>query len=84
MDLLNYANFLNDPYLLEKNNSITSGVIFDNILTNEKQGKYLGQTIQMIPHITNEIKRYIKIFNNQYDIVIHEIGGNIKDIILIS
>jgi len=80
MDLLNYANFLNDPYLLEKNNSITSGVIYDNILTNEKQGKYLGETIQMIPHITNEIKRYIKLFNNQYDIVIHEIGGNIKDI----
>ena len=80
MDLLNYANFLNDPYLLEKNNSITSGVIYDNILTNEKQGKYLGQTIQMIPHVTNEIERYVNIFNQNYDIIIHEIGGNIKDI----
>lgn len=80
MDLLNYANFLNNPYLLTKNNSITSGVIYDNILTKEKQGKYLGQTIQMIPHVTNEIEQYINIFNKSYDIIIHEIGGNIKDI----
>ena len=80
MDLLNYANFLNDPYLLTKNNSITSGVIYDNILQAEKQGKYLGQTVQMIPHITNEIERYFYLFNDLYDIVIHEIGGNIKDI----
>lgn len=80
MDLLNYANFLNDPYLLDKNNSITSGIIYWNILNDEKKGKYLGETIQMIPHITNEIKRYMHIFDQQYDIVIHEIGGNIKDI----
>ena len=80
MDLFNYSNFLDDPYLLTKNNSITSGIIYNNIFQNERNGKYAGQTIQIIPHVTDEIKRYIHLFNKQYDVVIHEIGGNINDI----
>lgn len=80
MDLFNYSNFLDDPYLLTKNNSITSGIIYNNIFQNERNGKYAGQTIQIIPHVTDEIKRYIHLFDEQYDVVIHEIGGNINDI----
>ena len=79
MDLQHYINFLGDPYLLTSDNSITSGVIYSNILQNEREGKYLGDTIQVIPHVTNEIQRYMHILDKENDIVIHEIGGNIMD-----
>lgn len=78
MDGCMYERFIETK--LTKANSVTSGIIYSNILNNEKAGKYLGETIQVIPHITNEIKRYMHIFDSQYDIIIHEIGGNIKDI----
>lgn len=77
-DLGYYYRFLNQE--LTQDNSLTSGIIYNNILQNERQGKYLGQTVQMIPHITNEVKRYINIFNNSYDIVIHELGGTLGDL----
>ena len=78
IDLGTYWRFIEKGLVSE--NSITSGIIYANVLKNEREGKYLGDTIQIIPHITNEIKRYIHFFDDQYDIVIHEIGGNIKDI----
>ena len=77
-DLGMYERFIDEE--LNKNNSITSGIIYSNVLQNEREGKYLGETIQVIPHITNEVKRYTHIFDNEYEIVIHEIGGNICDI----
>ena len=76
-DLQWYERFLEYP--LNKNNSLTSGVIYKNVLDNERKGKYLGNTIQIIPHITDEIKRYMHIFDGQYDVIIHEIGGTISD-----
>lgn len=73
LDISTYENFLLED--LSADNSITSGIIYYNVLKNEREGKYLGETIQIIPHITNEIKRYMKLFENDKEIIIHEIGG---------
>ncbi|WP_185851866.1 CTP synthase [Blattabacterium cuenoti] len=80
LDLGHYERFLNQP--TTKNNSITSGMIYKKVIDNERKGNYLGQTVQVIPHITNEIKRRIKILgeSKNYDIVITEIGGTVGDI----
>lgn len=73
LDISTYENFLCED--LTADNSLTSGIIYSNVLRNEREGKYLGETIQIIPHITNEIKKYMHIFDNDKDIIIHEIGG---------
>lgn len=69
---------------LSKNSNVTTGKIYWSVLTKERQGKYLGNTVQVIPHITNEIKdrlkRVAKSAKNNVDIVITEIGGTVGDI----
>ncbi|MEK7332209.1 MAG: CTP synthase, partial [Nitrospirota bacterium] len=61
-------------------NNYTTGKIYYNVITKERRGDYLGDTVQVIPHITDEIKRAIKSVSNDYDVVIVEIGGTIGDI----
>ncbi|WP_185873153.1 CTP synthase [Blattabacterium cuenoti] len=80
MDLGHYERFLDQE--TTKENNITSGLIYKTVIDNERKGVYLGKTVQVIPHITDEIKRRIKILGNSenYDIVIIEIGGTVGDI----
>ncbi|AWU43658.1 CTP synthase [Blattabacterium sp. (Cryptocercus kyebangensis)] len=80
LDLGHYERFLDQA--TTKENNVTSGLIYKTVIDNERNGDYLGKTVQVIPHITNEIKRRIKILglSNSYDIVITEIGGTVGDI----
>ncbi|WP_185864878.1 CTP synthase [Blattabacterium cuenoti] len=79
MDLGHYERFLNQT--TTKENNITSGFIYKTVIDNERKGIYLGKTVQVIPHITDEIKKHIKkIGKFGYDIIIVEIGGTIGDI----
>lgn len=80
LDLGHYERFLNVP--TSQANNITSGRIYQNVINKEREGAYLGKTVQVIPHITDEIKRNIKILgeNGAFDIVITEIGGTVGDI----
>ncbi len=82
LDLGNYERFLETN--LTKLNSITSGQIYKSVIDNERKGEYLGKTVQMIPHITDEIiKRIEKPLNNSachYDFCIIELGGTVGDI----
>lgn len=77
LDLGHYERFISTK--MNKNNHITAGQIYYNVISNERIGKYLGATIQVIPHITNEIKKKITNMDN-YDIIIIEIGGTVGDI----
>lgn len=63
-------------------NNVTTGRIYQNVINKERRGDFLGKTVQIIPHITDEIKRRIKLLggNNKYDVVITEIGGTVGDI----
>lgn len=63
-------------------NNITTGRIYQNVINKERRGDYLGKTVQIVPHITDEIKRNIKLLGNkgEYDVVITEIGGTVGDI----
>jgi len=80
LDLGHYERFLDQS--LSSINTTSSGRIYWNVLERERRGDYLGDTIQVIPHITDEIKRRIKSVNNRkkYDIVITEVGGTVGDI----
>jgi len=79
LDLGHYERFINEN--LTKNSSVTMGKIYSNVIEKERKGEYLGKTVQVIPHITNEIKEKIYSFENtDTDIVITEIGGTIGDI----
>ncbi|MBU4258956.1 MAG: CTP synthase, partial [Proteobacteria bacterium] len=78
LDLGHYERFTNAK--LGRNNNFTTGKIYHSVITKERQGKYLGGTVQVIPHITDEIKRSIKLVADGVDIVIVEIGGTIGDI----
>ena len=79
LDLGHYERFIDEN--LTKNSSITSGKIYLNVIQKERRGDYLGKTVQVIPHITNEIKENIYSFENQdIDIVITELGGTVGDI----
>ncbi len=79
LDLGHYERFIDEN--LTKYSSITSGKIYQNVITKERRGDYLGKTVQVIPHITNEIKENIYSFENEdVDIVITELGGTIGDI----
>jgi len=78
LDLGHYERFTNAK--LGRNNNFTTGKIYHSVITKERQGKYLGGTVQVIPHITDEIKRSIKLVAYGMDIVIVEIGGTIGDI----
>lgn len=79
LDLGHYERFVDEN--LTKNSSITTGRIYSNVINKERRGDYLGKTVQVIPHITNEIKENIYSFeNDDIDIVITEIGGTVGDI----
>ena len=80
LDLGHYERFLNVP--TSQANNITTGRIYQSVISKERQGKYLGKTVQVIPHITDEIKENIKFLGNEnkYDIIITEIGGTVGDI----
>lgn len=80
LDLGHYERFLNIP--TSQANNVTTGRIYQTVINKERKGDYLGKTVQIIPHITNEIKKRIKILGEtgKYDIVITEIGGTVGDI----
>ncbi|NLC96909.1 MAG: CTP synthase [Erysipelotrichaceae bacterium] len=80
LDLGHYERFIDED--LNKFSNITTGKVYWNVLTKERKGEYLGETVQIIPHITNEIKRFIYSVGEKSnaDIVITEIGGTVGDI----
>ena len=79
LDLGHYERFIDEP--LSSNSSITTGKIYSEVIEKERRGDYLGKTVQVIPHITNQIKEKVyKFKNTDIDIVITEIGGTIGDI----
>ena len=80
LDLGHYERFLNTP--TSQANNITTGRVYHNVITKERKGDYLGKTVQVVPHITDEIKRNILILGEtgRFDIVITEIGGCVGDI----
>lgn len=80
LDLGHYERFLN--VATSQANNVTTGRIYQSVIDKERRGEFLGKTVQVIPHITNEIKERIQILGNSgdYDIVITEIGGTVGDI----
>ena len=80
LDLGHYERFLNIP--TSQANNVTTGRIYQTVIENERKGEYLGKTVQVIPHITNEIKRRMLLLEEtgQYDIIITELGGTVGDI----
>lgn len=80
LDLGHYERFLNVP--TSQDNNVTTGRIYNNVITKERKGDYLGKTVQVIPHITDELKyNFFKLGETgKYDIVITEIGGCVGDI----
>lgn len=80
LDLGHYERFLNTP--TSQANNVTTGRIYQTVIEKERAGDYLGKTVQVVPHITDEIKRRIQLLgaNNDYDIVITELGGTVGDI----
>lgn len=80
LDLGHYERFLN--VRTSQANNITTGRIYNNVITKERKGEYLGKTVQVIPHITDEIKRNIFLLgeSGEYDFIITEIGGCVGDI----
>jgi CTP synthase len=78
LDLGHYERFTGRP--ANKQDNITTGRIYQDIIAKERRGDYLGATIQVIPHVTNAIKDFIKDGNDGYDFVLCEIGGTVGDI----
>lgn len=79
LDLGHYERFLNIP--TSQANNVTTGRIYQTVINKERAGDYLGKTVQVIPHITDEIKRRISLLaTDQFDIVITELGGTVGDI----
>lgn len=80
LDLGHYERFLNIP--TSKANNVTTGKIYQSVIEKERKGDYLGKTVQVIPHITDEIKNRIKLLGNEgkFQFVITEIGGTVGDI----
>lgn len=80
LDLGHYERFLN--IFTSQANNVTTGRIYQTVINQEREGAYLGKTVQVIPHITDEIKRRMKLIGEtgEYDIVITEIGGTVGDI----
>lgn len=80
LDLGHYERFLNTP--TSQANNVTTGRIYQTVINKEREGAYLGKTVQVIPHITDEIKRRILLLGNdgRFDIVITELGGTVGDI----
>ena len=80
LDLGHYERFLN--IRTSKANNITTGRIYNNVITKERKGEYLGKTVQVVPHITDEIKRNIYALGEtgKFDFIITELGGSVGDI----
>ncbi len=80
LDLGNYERFMD--IRLNKDNNITTGKVYKEVIEKERRGEYLGSTVQIIPHVTNEIKRRIRLVASKgdYDVVLIEIGGTVGDI----
>ena len=80
LDLGHYERFLNVE--TSQANNVTTGKIYQTVIEKERRGDFLGKTVQVIPHITNEIKRRIKLLGdtNEFDVIITEIGGTVGDI----
>lgn len=80
LDLGHYERFLNTP--TSQANNITTGRIYQNVIQKERAGEYLGKTVQVVPHITDEIKKNMLLLGEKgdYDIVITELGGTVGDI----
>lgn len=80
LDLGHYERFLNQS--TSQANSVTTGQIYETVIHKERRGEYLGKTVQVIPHVTDEIRRRILLLGTrgQYDVVITEIGGTVGDI----
>jgi CTP synthase len=80
LDLGHYERFLNVP--TSQANNVTTGRVYLSVIEKERRGEFLGKTVQVVPHITNEIKERMQLLGNsgQFDIVITEIGGTVGDI----
>lgn len=80
LDLGHYERFLNHP--TSQDNNVTTGRIYQTVINKERAGDYLGKTVQVVPHITDEIKRRVRALGKtgEYDVVISEIGGTVGDI----
>lgn len=80
LDLGHYERFLNVP--TSQANNVTTGRIYKHVIEQEREGAYLGKTVQVVPHITDEIKRRMQLLGQtgEYDIVITELGGTVGDI----
>jgi CTP synthase len=80
LDLGHYERFLNVK--TSQSNNVTTGRVYQTVIEKERKGEFLGKTVQVIPHITNEIKRRIRLLEKKssYDIIITEIGGTVGDI----
>ncbi|HIE33678.1 MAG TPA: CTP synthase (glutamine hydrolyzing) [Candidatus Altiarchaeales archaeon] len=78
LDLGHYERFLNID--LTKDSNVTTGQIYQTVIEKERKGDYLGKTVQIIPHVTDEIKNRLKVFDDDVDIVLIEIGGTVGDI----
>ena len=80
LDLGHYERFLN--IRTSESNNTTTGQIYQTVINKERKGDFLGKTVQVIPHITNEIKRRIKLIQKEknYDVIITELGGTVGDI----
>lgn len=80
LDLGHYERFLNVS--TSQANNVTTGRIYQSVIEKERRGEFLGKTVQVIPHITNEIKERVQLLGNtgEYDIIITEIGGTVGDI----
>ena len=78
LDLGHYERFTGTR--MGKGNNLTTGQVYYSVISKERRGDYLGKTVQVIPHITNEIKDYIKKTAEGFDVAIVEIGGTVGDI----
>jgi CTP synthase len=78
LDLGHYERFLDVS--MSRPSSTTAGQVYYDVIMKERRGEYLGKTVQVIPHITDEIKRRMQIFEGKYDVIILEIGGTVGDI----
>ena len=80
LDLGHYERFLNVP--TSQSNNVTTGRVYQTVIERERQGGYLGKTVQVVPHITDEIKRRMQILGTtgKFEIVITELGGTVGDI----
>lgn len=78
LDLGHYERFVRT--VMTKRNNFTTGKVYETILSKERRGDYLGGTVQVIPHVTNEIKRRIKMGAEKFDVAMIEIGGTVGDI----